>query len=39
MPADAPGVIVADSGTAALERVTELMGSHRVWERFTTPRG
>ncbi|MYS75661.1 catalase HPII, partial [Streptomyces sp. SID5926] len=39
VPADAPGVIVADSGTAALEQVTELMGSHRVWERFTTPRG
>ncbi|MFD7959107.1 catalase CatB [Streptomyces ardesiacus] len=39
VPTDAPGVIVADSGTAALEQVTELMGSHRVWERFTTPRG
>ncbi|MFF0705404.1 catalase CatB [Streptomyces tendae] len=39
VPADAPGVIVADSGTAALEQVTQLMVSHRVWERFTTPRG
>ncbi len=38
VPADAPGVIVADSGTAALEQVTELMGAHRVWERFTTGR-
>ncbi|WP_077797269.1 catalase [Streptomyces sp. JHA26] len=39
VPADAPGVVVADSGTAALEQVTRLLGSHRVWERFTTPRG
>ncbi|CAL9321911.1 Catalase HPII [Streptomyces sp. SudanB135_2055] len=39
VPADAPGVVVADSGTAALEQVTGLLGAHRVWERFTTPRG
>ncbi|MYR40500.1 catalase [Streptomyces sp. SID5910] len=39
VPADAAGVVVADSGTAALEQVTGLLGSHRVWERFTTPRG
>ncbi len=36
VPADAPGVVVAGSGTAALERVTDLLRSHRVWERFTT---
>ncbi|MEU1056461.1 catalase [Streptomyces sp. NPDC005876] len=36
VPADAPGVIVADSGTAALEQVTRLLGAHRVWERFAT---
>ncbi|MEU5227570.1 catalase HPII, partial [Streptomyces toyocaensis] len=36
VPADAPGVVVAGSGTAVLERVRELLGSHRVWERFTT---
>ncbi|MET9778129.1 catalase [Streptomyces sp. NPDC006367] len=39
VPADAAGVVVAESGTAALEQVTRLLGSHRVWERFTTPRG
>ncbi|MBZ6170744.1 catalase CatB [Streptomyces olivaceus] len=39
VPADSAGVVVAESGTAALEQVTQLMGSHRVWERFTTPRG
>ncbi|MBD0423293.1 catalase [Streptomyces sp. TRM S81-3] len=36
VPTDAPGVIVSDSGTAALSRVTELLGAHRVWERFNT---
>ncbi|WP_030420497.1 catalase [Streptomyces sp. NRRL F-5065] len=35
VPADAPGVVVADSGTSALSRVAELMSVHRVWERFT----
>ncbi|MFD5460462.1 catalase CatB [Streptomyces olivaceus] len=39
VPAGSAGVVVAESGTAALEQVTQLMGSHRVWERFTTPRG
>ncbi|MFE9776502.1 catalase [Streptomyces sp. NPDC005931] len=37
VPVDAPGVVVADSGAGALERVSELMGSHRVWERFNIP--
>ncbi|CAL9342570.1 Catalase HPII [Streptomyces sp. enrichment culture] len=36
VPADAPGVVLATSGTSALEQVTGLLGSHRVWERFTT---
>ncbi|CAM5694296.1 catalase [Streptomyces griseomycini] len=36
VPTDAPGVVVTDSGPAALGRVRELLGSHRVWERFTT---
>ncbi|CAL9664572.1 hypothetical protein SUDANB176_07157 [Streptomyces sp. enrichment culture] len=36
VPAGAPGAVVTDSGPAALERVRELLGSHRVWERFTT---
>lgn len=36
VPADAPGVVVADSGTTALEQVRVLLAAHRVWERFTT---
>ncbi|MFF9276896.1 catalase [Streptomyces griseosporeus] len=35
VPTDAPGVIVTDSGTTALQQVTRLLGAHRVWERFT----
>ncbi|MEU5363923.1 catalase [Streptomyces sp. NPDC005925] len=35
VPAVAPGVVVADSGTAVLEQITGLLGAHRVWERFT----
>ncbi|CAL9338124.1 Catalase HPII [Streptomyces sp. enrichment culture] len=37
VPTDAPGVVLADSPTAALEQVTRLLGAHRVWERFSTP--
>ncbi|GAA2399353.1 catalase [Streptomyces viridochromogenes] len=36
IPVDAPGVVVGADGPATLERVRELMGAHRVWERFTT---
>ena len=36
VPVDAPGVVVGADGAATLERVRELMGAHRVWERFTT---
>ncbi|MFC8521110.1 catalase [Streptomyces sp. NPDC057257] len=36
VPVDAPGVIIGDSPTATLEQLTGLMGTHRVWERFTT---
>ncbi|MEU6557306.1 hypothetical protein ABZ915_44875 [Streptomyces sp. NPDC046915] len=32
--ADAPGVIVADSGMETLQQVSALLGAHRVWERF-----
>ncbi|SNT20423.1 catalase [Streptosporangium subroseum] len=32
----APGVLVADSGEAALQEVVRLLGRHRVWERFPT---
>ncbi|MFB8106812.1 MULTISPECIES: hypothetical protein [unclassified Streptomyces] len=35
VPVEAPGVVVADTGSAALGAVTELLGAHRVWERFT----
>nr|WP_282108156.1 hypothetical protein [Streptomyces liliiviolaceus] len=31
------GVVSADSADAALERIAELLGSHRVWDRFTQP--
>ncbi|NED37310.1 catalase [Streptomyces sp. SID8499] len=34
VPADAPGVVVGDSGTTTLEQVVRLLGAHRVWERF-----
>ncbi|MFI8193777.1 catalase [Streptomyces sp. NPDC085946] len=36
VPADAPGVVLAGSGAEALRRLNDLLGSHRVWERFTT---
>ncbi|WP_256842097.1 catalase [Ornithinimicrobium cryptoxanthini] len=31
---EGPGVVVADSATAALSQVQELLGAHRVWDRF-----
>ncbi|WP_320777767.1 catalase [Streptomyces sp. CRN 30] len=31
----APGVVTADSATGALREITDLLGAHRVWERFT----
>ncbi|MET7887451.1 catalase [Streptomyces avermitilis] len=34
IPTNAPGVVIADSGTGVLEQVTLLLGKHRVWERF-----
>ncbi|MET7455710.1 catalase [Streptomyces sp. NPDC005574] len=34
VPADAPGVVLADSGSAALENLVRLLGKHRAWERF-----
>ncbi|MFE4861157.1 catalase [Streptomyces sp. NPDC056670] len=36
IPADALGVVNASTGSAALEQVVQLLGAHRVWERFTT---
>ncbi|MEU4876523.1 catalase [Streptomyces sp. NPDC021608] len=35
VPAHAPGVVLGASGSAVLEQVTGLLGSHRVWERFS----
>ncbi len=35
VPVDAPGVVVTDSGPSALDQIRTLLGSHRVWERFT----
>ncbi|TKT04399.1 catalase [Streptomyces lasalocidi] len=34
VPADAPGVVLAGSGTDTLRQVVGLLGAHRVWERF-----
>jgi catalase len=36
VPADAPGVVLADNATAALRQVIDLVSAHRVWERFGT---
>jgi catalase len=33
-PTDALGVVLADSPTDALSQLTDLLGTHRVWERF-----
>ncbi len=33
--ADAPGVVVAGDAEAAVRQLAELLGAHRVWERFT----
>jgi catalase len=33
---DSPGVVVADEATAVLTQLQELLGRHRVWERFAT---
>ncbi|MFI6584639.1 catalase [Embleya sp. NPDC050493] len=36
IPTDAPGVVVAADASAVLTRITELLGTHRVWDRFPT---
>ncbi|MFF7206534.1 catalase [Streptomyces sp. NPDC008141] len=36
VPADAPGVVVTEDGTEALAQIVQLLGQHRVWERFPT---
>ncbi|GGK33525.1 catalase [Pilimelia terevasa] len=35
--AGTPGVVTADTGTAALDAVVDLLGAHRVWQRFPAP--
>jgi len=32
---DSPGVVAGDQAAPVLERVKELLGGHRVWDRFT----
>ncbi|BCL26655.1 catalase [Streptomyces aurantiacus] len=39
VPTSAPGVVTGDRGDAVLERIVELLGAHRVWERFPTAAG
>ncbi|OEJ25776.1 catalase HPII [Streptomyces agglomeratus] len=34
IPVGTPGVVTGDSGTGTLEQVKQLLGQHRVWERF-----
>ena len=36
IPADAPGIVIDDDGDAVLRDVVDLLGYHRVWERFPT---
>ncbi|QSE91476.1 catalase [Rhodococcus pseudokoreensis] len=35
IPADAPGIVIADDASALFVGITALMKSHRVWERLT----
>ncbi|MFJ6698253.1 catalase [Streptomyces sp. NPDC091272] len=34
VPEDAPGVVNSETASEALDLLTDLMGAHRVWERF-----
>ncbi|GGP03935.1 catalase [Nonomuraea glycinis] len=34
VPAQAPGVLLGDDGTSVLRETLELLGTHRVWDRF-----
>ncbi len=38
-PTDAPGVVLAETPTDALSQLTDLLGTHRVWERVATRTG
>lgn len=37
LPSEAPGIVIDDDTEAALGRLWELLGSHRVWQRFPAP--
>ncbi|MBB5085301.1 catalase [Nonomuraea endophytica] len=39
IPAGAPGVVTGDAAAAVLEKVTDLLARHRVWERFPSTLG
>ena len=34
IPVDAPGIVVGDDAGDVLGQITDLLGHHRVWERF-----
>ncbi|MEU6331863.1 catalase [Streptomyces sp. NPDC047049] len=36
VPTAAPGVALGSDGSATLNQITQLLGRHRVWERFPT---
>ncbi|MFD0168043.1 catalase [Streptomyces decoyicus] len=36
VPTDAPGVVIGNDGSGTLDQVSQLLGQHRVWERFST---
>ncbi|MFJ5798371.1 catalase [Streptomyces decoyicus] len=36
VPTAAPGVALGSDGPATLNQITQLLGKHRVWERFAT---
>ncbi|WP_034263266.1 catalase [Actinospica robiniae] len=39
IPGDAPGIVVGADGTTVLSQISELMGTHRVWDRFPSLTG
>lgn len=39
IPSESLGVIVEEDGMLALSQVAELLGTHRVWDRFPSPIG
>lgn len=35
LPAESAGVVVGGAASAVLQAVTNLLGGHRAWDRFT----